>query len=316
MNDLPREQLQWHCPNQIVFASLYDHSNFVLSTFYNRPVRESDLVDANYYPVSENFAHRAMCFQQFVLNAFADIKARALESSIQRDPCPHTDLQPGQAVLIDWDNCSPPCAALLPLKRGPYRVLEVRRNCATLQHFSSLPPEHQPATLFWSKHAHVYDYFQLEPAVRHPADPSAAFAPSGPPGRNIDCVLSHAAIPRSHAACNASLPSSHVANHEFSCRLYGPPPPGPAGNAVGAMVRTFRYDVIKHTLALDIYVNAIRSLTGHMPVSQMPLNWSPHAVIRSQRPSHPPVPIHEAGFPAIQHSDQSDISWAEDADSL
>lgn len=66
VNDLPREQLLWNSPNDIVFASLAEPSKFVIPTFYSRPSNPADLADVHSYHISANFAHRASCFQQLV----------------------------------------------------------------------------------------------------------------------------------------------------------------------------------------------------------------------------------------------------------
>jgi hypothetical protein len=76
--------------------------------------------------------------------------------------------------------------------------------------------------------------------------------------------------------------------------------------AVPHMLRVFLYDEIKHTYAFDCYAMAHRSLEGHVPVSHMPLNWHPHAVNRSLRPSHVAGPAHERA--AFHDSDSSDTS--------
>jgi hypothetical protein len=58
-----------------------------------------------------------------------------------------------------------------------------------------------------------------------------------------------------------------------------------------------QYGEICHTFAFDSYFQANRKLIGHTAVSHMPANWSPHAVTESQRPSFPPLPLHEQTIP-------------------
>ena len=63
-----------------------------------------------------------------------------------------------------------------------------------------------------------------------------------------------------------------------------------------AIHRTYEYDQIKHTYALDSYLVSNPYLSGHVPISHMPATWDPHAVAKSLRPSHQPVPAHERDF--------------------
>jgi hypothetical protein len=290
VNDLPREQLFWFSPNDIVFASLADPSSFAIPTFYSRPLNESDLADANAYHISANFAHRASCFQQLICNSIHEIQERALTRSAARNPTVCTDVYVGQCVLIDWNSGSPPTATH-PRKRGPYKVTAVHHNSLSLEHLSFPPPADQDRTVEWSKHAHVYQYDDNDVPVRSRIDPAASQVPVGVQTRNIDCVVSHFPLPMQ----NKALPVTHVSRQQYLCRMYvsestrlpprNPPPP----------VR-LSYAEIAHTHAFDVYVQGQRQLTGHTPIAFMPDNWSPHAVSRSQRPSHPAAPPHEHSF--------------------
>ena len=284
LNDLRREDLQWLSPNEIVFGALHDHSSFVIPTFYSRALNESDLADANTYTISANFAHRAMWFQQMVVNSFHDLQARSFDAASRTNPSAFSDLVPGQGVLIDWPRDQPPHPTL-PAKQGPYRVVDSRRNFVVLQHFSFPPPQDQSYIVHWSKHAHVYRYIDDEAPQRSASDPSASQAPSGPPSRNIDCVLSHQPKPNT-----ASTGKRHVSNQQYKCRLYGTQL---SARGHSELIRLFNYDEICHTFAFDSYVQAHRDLVGHTPVAHMPANWSPHAAQPTDRPSHPPLPPHE-----------------------
>jgi hypothetical protein len=284
LNDLRREDLQWLSPNEIVFGALHDHSSFVIPTFYSRDLNESDIADANSYTVSANFAHRTLWFQQMVVNSFHDLQARSFDAASRINPSAFSDLAPGQAVLIDWPKDQPPNPTL-PAKQGPYRVVDSRRNFVVLQHFSFPPPQDQSYIVNWSKHAHVYSYIDDGAPQRSALDPSASQAPTGPPSRNIDCVLSHQPKPNS-----ASSQKRHVSTQRYKCRLYGTQL---SARSQSDFIRLFDYDEIAHTFAFDSYVQAHRDLIGHTPVAHMPANWSPHAVSPADRPAHPPLPPHE-----------------------
>lgn len=293
VNDLPREQLFWLSPNEIVYASLADSSTFAIPTFYTRHLNESDLADVNAYHISANFAHRVSCFQQLICNSIHEVQERALTQSAARNPTVCTDVYVGQCVLIDWNSGSPPTATH-PRKRGPYKVVAVHHNSLSLEHLSFPPPADQDRTVEWSKHAHVYQYDEDAAPVRHSFDPAASQVPVGVQARNIDCVVSHSPLPP-HSRDSNALPPTHVSRQQYQCRMYvaeatrlpprNPPP----------LVR-LSYAEIAHTHAFDVYVQGQRQLTGHSPVAFMPSNWSPHAVPRSQRPSHPAAPPHEHSF--------------------
>jgi hypothetical protein len=292
LNDLRRDSLLWRSPNEVVFASFVDPDSFVLPTFYTREVNASDLADANTYTLSANLAHRAMCFQQMVCNATHHIHARAFEAAARKNPSICTELSPGQCVLIDWPDNHPPTPTH-PKKRGPYRVCEIHHNSVSLQHLSAPPPADQPATIRWSKQAHVYEYVDDILPVRAAADPSASQVPTGIQQRHIECVLSASPL---HASCRPpdALPND-VRYHMYNCRLHSTsasrqPPPTANG-------QIFPYDEIAHTHAFDVFFNGQSRLVGHVPVAFMPANWNPLAAHPSQRPAHPPLPPFEHSFP-------------------
>ena len=294
INDLKREQLHWLSPNEIVFASLADPLKFVIPTFYSRPLNGADLADVNSpsYQISANFAHRAACFQQLICNSVHDVHQRALTTSAARNPTACQDIYAGQSVLIDWDGGTPPTPTH-PLKRGPYKVLDVHHNSISLEHLAFPPPADQARTLQWSKFAHVYRYEEDVAPVRSVMDPGASQVPTGVPTRNIDCVLSHHLI-TSRVGSSHEAPRSHVSRHHYYCRLYvvGSTrlPPRTASSV------RFTYAEIAHTHAFDVYFASQRELTGHTPAAFMPANWAPHAVPVSQRPAHAAVPPHEHSF--------------------
>jgi transposase InsO family protein len=291
INDLRRENLAWHSPNEIVFASLHDHTSTVIPTFYSSPLREADRADANHYPISANFAHRVMCFQQMLVNSFHDLLDRSFDAASRRDPTAFSDLVIGQSVLIDWPDCHAP-SPVHPMKQGPYRVVEVRRNHVTLQHWSNPPLQDQDYIVHWSKHANIYRYIEDDAPHRSPLDASASQVPLGPPSRRIDCVLQHSLKPD---APNSPEDKRHVANQIYQCRLYGTDLSASAH--ANTLIRSFTYDEIAHTFAFDSYVQSHRQLVGHSPVTHMPANWNPHATPPQHRPSHPPLPLHEQLFP-------------------
>jgi transposase InsO family protein len=304
LNSLPREELNWFSPSQIILASCHNPESFAIPTFYSRELREMDFADAHAYHVSGNFAHRAMIFQQGVFNHFHNLKERALEEAAARDPTLLQDLHVGQAVLIDWPDGPP--TPLHPRKQGPFRVVELRRNVVVLQHIVVPPPDSQPNVLQWSKQAHVYVYPDAYVPGRSASDPSASMSTPDSSGRQIECVLTHHPLqsyqsPRSRTAHQRH----HVSNFEYICRLFAADLPD---SAIPHMQRVFLYDEIKHTYAFDCYVMAHRSLEGHLPVSHMPLNWLPHAVNPSLRPSHDPCPLHEHRLHDCDSSDTSDFS--------
>jgi hypothetical protein len=302
MNDLPREDLLWFSPNQIVFASLQDPTDFVIPTFYTRQLRELDHANANGYEISANFAHRAMCFQQHVTNTFHDAKEAAFEASARRDPIAFCDVSVGQCVLIDWPDNKPP-TPLHPSKRGPYRVNSVRDNCISLVHLSNPPPADQRDMLTWSKHAHVYQYVDDFVPSHDAASPSASQVPTGPATRHVDCVLSHT-IKVDRQVRHGRDRSTHVVDQLYECRLC-------STSAMSSSIReqpvqrvVLEYHDIAHTYAFDAYIQAHRHLTGHVPTCHMPSNWNPHAAAPSLRPAFDPLPIHEQQFPA-EESDQA-----------
>jgi hypothetical protein len=62
LNALPRAELGWNSPAQLVFASCNFPNEFSIPTFYERNLREMDFADAEGYGISANFGHRAMLF--------------------------------------------------------------------------------------------------------------------------------------------------------------------------------------------------------------------------------------------------------------
>jgi hypothetical protein len=302
INDLPRDELQWHCPAEIVFASLYDHTDFVIPFFYSREMRENDLDDVHAYQVSANFPHRAMCFQQQVLDTFHEIKDSAFAAAVRSNPSESADLQLGQAVLIDWENDAP--SPQHPSKRGPYRVVDIRRNTVVLQHISQPAPDGQDDIVTWSKHAHAYVYCDDAVPHRSDGDPSASMVAALAPSQQIECVLSHTPLSPADRAAAFRNHRNHVANQMYTCRLF-------AANIRQtdhpAVLRSFLYDDIKHTFAFDMYVVANRNLSGHSPIMHMPINWSPHAAIAPLRPPHRPSPVYERQVVHISASETSDL---------
>ena len=302
INDLPREELQWRCPAEIVFASLYDHTDFVIPDFYSRSVRQNDMDDVHAYHVSANFPHRAMCFQQQILSFFHETKDVAFAAAARNNPLESSDLQLGQAVLIDWEQEAP--SPQHPSKRGPYRVVDIRRNSVLLQHISQPTPDGQDEMVTWSKHAQVYVYCDDAVPHRSDRDPSASMVAALAPAQQIECVICHAPLASADRAASLRGQRNHVANQMYTCRLF-------AANMRQtdhpAVLRSFLYDDIKHTFAFDMYAMANRILSGHTPVAHMPINWSPHAVIRSLRPSHRPSPVFERQTVVISDSDTSDV---------
>ena len=216
MHSIKREELQWHSPNDIVFANLLDTEVFVLPTFYSRPLRELDLANAHAFTLSANCAHRAMCFQQMIVNAHHEMLERAFDKSSKTDPIAYSDLSIGQSVLIDWPRV--PCQ-LHPQKRGPFKVVDISHNCVSLEHHSSPPPQDQPATLLWSKHAHVYTYADFDAPSRSAADPAASQVPTGSIDRRIDCVISHSPKPTVQGSQGQYPRRNHVADQLYECRL-------------------------------------------------------------------------------------------------
>jgi hypothetical protein len=248
LNALPREELQWMSPAQIVFASCNFPETFSIPTFYERNIRQMDFADTEGYGVSANFGHRAMLFQQSIINAFHDLKERALDQACERDPSTICDLRLGQAVLIDWPN-QPPSPSH-PKKRGPYRVLSIQRNVVMLLHLTSPPPDQQPATLTWSTQAHVYVYPNDHVPQRHSADPSATLVAADFSGRQIECVISHrplADIPRRQFF----LRRHHVSQFEYFCRLATF---DASDNDVATTSRYFGYDEIKHSFVTPLRI--------------------------------------------------------------
>ncbi len=299
LNDLRRKDLLWYSPNEIVFASLADPTSLVIPTFYTRAVREADLADANAYQISANFVHRAVCFQQHVCSIVQEIHAKAFDACAATNPTSYTDLSVGQCVLINWPSDHPPSPAH-PLKRGPYKVLAIHHNSVHLEHLANPPPADQPLNIHWSKHAHVYQFVDEDTPVRSAFDPAASHAPTGPPGRNIDCVLSHSTLPANLLPPGIAL--DHVKAQKYLCRLFSAStsrqPPAIASTQL------LSYDQIAHTFAFDTYVLNQRHLQGHVPSLLMPANWNPHAVPPSLRPSHPPLPVHEHTFPPNDDEDR------------
>jgi hypothetical protein len=271
-------------------------------------MREIDFANAHAYHVSGNFGHRAMIFQQHVFNHFRDLKERALDDAVAREPSALQDLHVGQAVLINWPNGQPP-SPFHPCKQGPFRVAEIRRNVVVLQHLESPPPDSQPSTLQWSKQAHVNMYPHAHVPDRSAYDPSATMSSLGPTTRQIECVISHRPLKGSHTRqTRTAHQRHHVQNFEYTCRLFAADLPDAA---IPNMLRVFTYEEIKHTYAFDCYVLAHRSLEGHVPIAHMPSTFQPQAVAQSLRPSHDPCPPHEH---FTQHSSTS--SDTSDIDSL
>jgi hypothetical protein len=277
---------------------LNDSSSFIIPTFYTRQLREVDTADAQAYHISANFAHRAMVFQQLVVNKFQDHVDREFDRAAQRNPTAAQDLIVGQCVLIDWHgNGNGPPYQTLPLKRGPYRVEAVHRNTVELVHVSVPPPPNQPQRTVWSKHAHIYCFPEDSAPLRSAFDPAASQSPAGTTGRRIDCIISHQLKPSIDRSQDPQLLRHRVESQLYECRLYGT---DLKPKDLPSLHRTFEYHQIQHTYAFDVYAQAHRYLTGHVPVAHMPANWSPHAVVRSRQPSHPAVPIHELLFPDSQ----------------
>jgi hypothetical protein len=302
VNDLPREELLWHCPAELVFASLYDHDDFTIPSFYSRSMRENDFDDVHAYHVSANFPHRAMCFQQHILCHFHEVKDTAFVAAARNNPVESSDLQLGQAVLIDWED-EPP-SAYHPSKRGPYRVVDIRRNTVLLQHISQPTPDGQDELVTWSKHAHVYVYCDDVVPHRSEDDPSATMVAALAPAQQIECVISHVPLPPADRNLSFRGQRNHVSNQMYTCRLF-------AANLREtdhpAVLRSFLYNDIRHTFAFDMYVLANRILSGHTPIAHMPLNWSPHAVVPSLRPSHRPSSVFERQTVVISDSDTSNV---------
>lgn len=307
LNDLRRQELQWYSPNEIVFVSLCDANSFVIPTFYTRHLRALDILNANEYDISANFVHRAMCFQQFVINQFHEAQAQAFDAAATRDPVAHSDLLTGQCVLIDWPDNSPPSPAH-PTKRGPYKVLGSHTNTVTLQHFDNPPPADQPYLINWSKHAHVYFYPEDEAPRRSQSDPAASQASLGTVGRQIDCVISHITKPVSDRVGDSQQERQfHVKNQLYQCRLFMHNT-DTIRQQLSSRTVNLRYEEICHTFAFDSYFQANRNLTGHVAVSCMPANWCPHAVSESQRPSFPPLPLHEQTIPRLVNDENGSAS--------
>ncbi len=303
LNALPREELMWYSPSQVIFASCHLPTPFAIPTFYSRTMRDIDFANAHAYHVSGNFGHRAMIFQQHIFNHFHDLRESALNEAADRDPTVWQDLQLGQAVLVDWPNGSPP-SPFHPRKQGPFRVVELRRNVAVLQHIDIPPPDQQPSTLQWSKQAHLYKYPSAHVPDRSPLDPSAAMSALGNSSRQIECVISH----RPRSGYQPRQPRTahqkhHVEHFEYTCRMFAASQPNAS---IPHMQRTFTYEEIRHTYAFDCYVLAHRSLEGHVPIAHMPASFQPHAVVPSLRPSHDPCPPHEHF--RFHESDSSDTS--------
>jgi hypothetical protein len=200
-----------------------------------------------------------MLFQQSIINTFHDLKESALDDACARDPSAVRDLTVGKAVLIDWPN-QPPSPSH-PKKRGPYRVIAVRRNVVQLQHLVVPPPDQQPALVEWSAQAHVYVYPNDHVPQRHSEDPSASLTAADFSGSQIECVLSHRL--RSMLRRNSPL-QDHVSSYEYLCRMASF---DVSDAAFDAAVQYFGYDEIKHSFAFDCYALAHRSLRGHVPTS-------------------------------------------------
>ena len=131
--------------------------------------------------------------------------------------------------------------------------------------------------------------------LRYSVDPAASSAPVGVPGRASDCVISHHLKHDIDRNNDPELRRHHVENQVYECRLYAA---NLAERDHPSILRSFSYEEIRHTFAFDCYAQSHRYLVGHVPVAHMPLNWSPHAVVRSRRPAHQPLPIHEQSFPS------------------
>jgi hypothetical protein len=250
INDLPREELNWTTPNDVVFAACRYPENFAIPTFYSRPLRELDLANANDYFVSGNFAHRAMCFQQQVFNFFHNVKERAFDAAEAKNPTPMQDLQVGQAVLIDWPSGRQPISPVHARRRGPYVVIEKQRNFVVLRHLSVPPPDGQPATVQWSQHAHIYSYTDAAVPERDGRDPSASLVAASFSGRQIECVLSHTQLTFADPMTSGRV-DRHVSNYKYNCRMFSTPRPSTDSKN---LTRMCSYDEIKHTYAFDLYV--------------------------------------------------------------
>jgi hypothetical protein len=281
-NDLKREELSWYSPAEIVFASCNSGFDFAVPAFYHRPLNAADLADANHYHVSGNFGHRVMYFQQEIVNTFHEIQRKAREQATASAPIDAATLRVGQAVLIDWPQLPP--SPQHPSLRGPYRVLDVRRNVAQLQHLCVPPPDDQAEIVTWSLQARIYIYPDDYIPYRSALSPASSHVATGFSTRHIECILSHSLSPSLDRRCAGRL---LVTNQVYECRLFSSDAP----RSHTQLVISCAYDDIKHTLAFDNYV-ATTNLTGHVPTSQLPINWQ-HAVMPSSRPMHRPSPTFE-----------------------
>jgi len=294
LNSLPCADRQC-TPNQLVFASFWNPEPFVIPTFYcpqSEHDKEEHAADANYYKVGANFIHRATYIQQLVTNAYHEHMDILFQQAARKDPSVVTDIAIGQHVLIEWPDNGPPTPQH-PGLRGPYIVHGKSHNVLQLQHLSIPPPEDQPATLRWSKHARVYslDIFEHGPLQRKPSDPSATQVAAGFQSLHIDCIT--ADVPKD--GCRHDL--NNVENRMYQARLWG------QVNAVQAQVRRlYSYAEVQHTYAMDTYALCNPHLHGHTSVISMPMGWDPHAVSKSLRPAHYPEIPEERGYPDMSVS--------------
>jgi hypothetical protein len=273
LNCLPRRSLGGCSPQSFLFSSLHDHDPDVFPVAYAPlPVADIQPPLLNSGAPSANFAQRALYAQQLLVNHVAIYRDRLLQASMARDSRKQpADIQIGQQVLIDWagDAAKRPKLKSLPKLRGPYTVTAVHNNTLHLCHAQVPPPPYQPATLVWSRHAHVYDC-ELD-FDRSPSDPSATNVPLASASFGIDCIISHQLrqdLPRS--ITDAPGHSTHdVRNQRYEVRYHYSSAP----HFVQFALRT--YDDIAHTSALDNYVIGNPGLHSHRPIRFMPAVWDP-----------------------------------------
>jgi hypothetical protein len=283
VNDLPRQALGCS-PNQFVFASLTSPACHVIPVVYHRQTL-SDIASANAYRMAANFAERALCFQQAVTNRFTEHLDALMLQSFASAPAPHDDLLCGMQVLIPWPSAEPP-TALHPRYRGPYRVMQKRRNVLLLEHVHWPLPVDQQQTLSWSTHAFVYACDL--PFVRDVTDPSAAQTTLSTPTLAIDCIIQH----RLHVSLAAKAHPDHVDNHDYLVRFHG------SSAALQLDQGAWRpYADVRHSMAFDSYAIAHPFLSGHTPIMTMPTTWDPYLPPPALRPAHSALPISERHIP-------------------
>lgn len=279
VNALPRSAIGCS-PSQLVLGSFYNPDHFVIPSFYmKRGIREGDIVDANFYDIAGNFAHRMMYMQQLITNHYHEHLETLFDAARRRDYVEIEDIVVGSFVLIDWPSTKP--SPLCPNMRGPYIVTSKRRNVIHLVSASTPPPAHQPQSLTWSMHAKVYPLDA--PLERNVDDPAATQLSSANPSLAVDCIISH------DFDHDTPHPADRfeVRNQRYQVRFWGPPPlVGPAETRYRHQLFTLRYDAIYNTLAFDTYAINNPQLTGHHSVLRMPANWDPHSVSKTKRPMH------------------------------